>query len=376
MIRRLSRRILDTVLSAISTYPPTSSIDCRRNRHTKVWDKVWGEKEVFWCYFGLFLFKREQKNASTAIVDHLSLNAVIHFGKATKKAMFNCLSIIVGPAELLHLLRVHVCICTWACVVFPYISPVFTTLSTAGFKAQLKPERHKHVLSFVNTDCPLNLNMFHGGGQSSSCENRTFVGSACRRCSLPWGRTGCDAPPYKWFPGSPELQCSCCKSSACLHSGRLWSPAGLNDWWCLDILQGNKQISGFFPPLLCLAKIKTSKCHKSSVVTVAVNVMTDKLARCHMKKYNLKCQLLMTECWVKLSWLYLLGLYPKPFRFFAGLLKQPFQPASPSPLCHFREELSCVTDSISSLVSPRDFGSVDFRFNNSSQNPQPPFGKF
>lgn len=154
---------------------------------------------------------------------------------------FNCVSIIVlslcrksDPAELLHSLRAHVSVCTWACVVSPYICPALTTLSTAGFKAQ----RHKHALSSVNTDCPLNLTVFHGAGHLSSCRNRT-----CRRCSVPWGRTGHDAPPYKWSPGSPELQCSCCKSSACLRSGPLWSPTGLNDWWCLDILRGNKQIS-------------------------------------------------------------------------------------------------------------------------------------
>lgn len=38
MMRRLSRWILDTVFKAISTYPPTSSIDCRKNRQNKIWE--------------------------------------------------------------------------------------------------------------------------------------------------------------------------------------------------------------------------------------------------------------------------------------------------------------------------------------------------
>lgn len=168
--------------------------------------------------------------------------------------MCNCVSIIVSSIgnwtlqnSCIRCVHLYVWVHTWACVVFPYICP---TLSTAGFKAQLKPEHRKHIGSFVNTDCLLNLNMCHGAGQSSSCKSRTFshlflyefVYALWRR-SLPWGRTGHDAPPCTWSLGSPELQYSCCKSSACLHSGPLWSPTGSNDWWCLDILQENEQTS-------------------------------------------------------------------------------------------------------------------------------------
>lgn len=57
---------------------------------------------------------------------------------------------------------------------------------------------------------------------------------------LPLGRTGHGAPPCRWSPGSPGPQCSCCKSSPCWRSGRLWCPEGLNGWWCPGILQRKK----------------------------------------------------------------------------------------------------------------------------------------
>lgn len=174
-----------------------------------------------------------------------------------------CFSFIwLDPAKLLHSLHVCVHVCTLACVVFSHNCSMLTTLSTAGFKAQLKPEQtlwFKYTGSFSNT---VNLNRFH----ELNLLPGIYVGSTWR-CSLPWGRTGHDAPPYKWSPGSPEPQCSCCRSSACLRSGPLWSPTGLNDWWCLDILQRIKQtrimkmLFSFF-----LTKIKTIKpwYHKST----------------------------------------------------------------------------------------------------------------
>lgn len=182
----------------------------------------------------------------------------------------------ITPLELLHdicwlyaILCLRVQACTRVCVVLPDICPVFTTLSTAGVQAKLRPEPHKHTESFVNTDSPL-LNMCPGAATAAKSLRRSSVdclendhqsdnikknqttgtfshllcaclaSSANRNQSLPWGRTGHGAPPCRWSPGSLGPQCSCCRSSPCSGSGLLWCPGGLNGWWCLGILQGNK----------------------------------------------------------------------------------------------------------------------------------------
>lgn len=208
-----------------------------------------------------------------------------------------------------------------------------------------------------------------------------LVGSTYRRCSLPWGRTGHDAPPYKWSPGSPELRCSCCKSSACLHSGPLWNPTGLNDWWCLDILQGNKQIS-VIKVVFFVFWITTVKpwCHMSSqrsVASVVVNLMMDNpnLARCHVKKYNLRHRILMTERFWVMSQTELAlfaRVKPETVPLLCWVVRATTATSIARPIVSFQRRALVCHRFHQQLCFPGDAGSLDSRFNNTSHNPQPP----